>query len=206
MRHLFLRVLLFSLALAGMMGAGVQAEQLLNPGFETGDLSNWATFGDGWRIGGAGDAQSGSWGVVDDIATNDGGEWHGIHQEVAATEGQIFAASVWIKTIVVESSQSWLEVQFKNGNSILSQFQSPHLTTNNWAFEKFSIDNITAPAGTTAVDVRGIVFKPSGSSQEDVDFHVFDNFSLTLVPEPTSMAMTLTAVIGLVAYAWRRRK
>lgn len=38
------------------------------------------------------------------------------------------------------------------------------------------------------------------------NFFVFDNFQVTTVPEPSTIAMTAAALLGLLAYAWRKRR
>jgi hypothetical protein len=40
----------------------------------------------------------------------------------------------------------------------------------------------------------------------DVSSPAFDNFSLTVVPEPGTLAIIATGLLGLLAYAWRKRK
>jgi hypothetical protein len=40
---------------------------------------------------------------------------------------------------------------------------------------------------------------PSGQNAQ------FDNFSLTTTPEPSTIVLLLTGLIGLVVYAWRKR-
>ncbi|MBU4273117.1 MAG: PEP-CTERM sorting domain-containing protein [Planctomycetes bacterium] len=33
-----------------------------------------------------------------------------------------------------------------------------------------------------------------------------DNFKLTVIPEPSTLALLATGLIGLLCYAWRKRK
>jgi len=148
---------------------------LENPGFEAGDLTNWGNFGQGWRTNGGDDAHHGSWGAVNDVLTNQVDEWRGLYQNLAVKAGLNYYAGVDIRTVNLESSESWLEIQWLNDSGgIISQLNTTHVT-NDQAFTRYSLDNITAPANTVTASVRGIVHMLSAPSG-DTDFHIFDDF------------------------------
>lgn len=173
----------------------VATADLIHPGFENGDLSNWATFGQGWRIGGGGDAYSGSYGAVNDVQTSDGDNWRGIFQNVAVTEGGTYTAGVFIRAVNVENSTSWFELQWLDaGNSVIGQEQSSFVTSDQ-AFTFMGVTDVVAPVNAVSASIRGIVFMPSPPAG-DTDYHIFDDFSI--VPEPGTLSMMILGAFGLV--------
>jgi hypothetical protein len=61
-----------------------------------------------------------------------------------------------------------------------------------------------APGGH---DINCIVFAPGVGAAGDIGLQYFDNVTVTIgVPEPSSIALLVSALVGLVAYAWRKRK
>jgi hypothetical protein len=150
--------------------AGVQ-----NPGFETEDFSGWLTFGQGWRISSGGDAFSGSFGVVNDVTTSDVDGFRGLFQNIPVNAGASYNAGVYIRTVNVESSESWFELQWLDVNGgIIDQLQSAHVTTNQ-PFTLMALGEVVAPAGAVTASVRGIVFMPAAPAG-DTDFQIFDDF------------------------------
>jgi len=148
---------------------------LNNPGFETGTLTNWGSFGQGWRTGGGEDAHHGSWGAVNDVLTNHVDEWRGIYQTVAVMAGLNYYTGVDIRAVNVESSESWLEIQWYNSSGgFISQLNTTHVDASQ-SFTLSKLDNIVAPANAVTASVRGIVHMLSAPSG-DTDFHVFDDF------------------------------
>lgn len=156
---------------------------LSNPGFETGDFTGWATFGTGWRIGAGADANSGSWGVVDDVLVTDSDIFRGVFQNMPAVAGNLYTGGAWIRAVSVGTSESYFEMEFHDTNgTILAQHQSTHVTADQ-AFTFMDVSYVAAPIGTVTVSVRGIVFMPGAPT--DSDFHIFDDFELTeVVPPP----------------------
>jgi hypothetical protein len=62
------------------------------------------------------------------------GEWSGIYQDVAASPGQIFAADMWFYNASGDPlpgppavNESFLEVQFRSGGTVLQQYITPFM-------------------------------------------------------------------------------
>jgi len=155
----------------------VLAAKLVNPSFETGTWQGWNVAGANWRISTwKADQRRGMYGVVTDIFTNDAGdEFRLIYQEVKASPGRGYNAKTYIRGVCVESSESFLEVQFldKKG-AVLAQYRSPGVT-NDQDFTLTTITNMIAPPDTEKASIRGVVFVRE-PPRINTDFHVFDNF------------------------------
>lgn len=150
---------------------------VVNPGFETGDLTGWLTFGQGWRTGVGADAYTGEFGLVNDVLTNDADNFRGVFQSVPVIEGERYSAGVYIRAVNIESSESWFELQWlDSGGGIIDQLQSAHVAADQ-PFTLMAMDDAIAPAGAVTASVRGIVFMPT-PPPEDADFHIFDDFFL----------------------------
>ncbi len=198
-------VLIAAVALGVSLGVLPQAcgNLLTNPGLETGDLTGWATFGQGWRVTAWGpDIHSGTNAVVNDVTSSDVDEWRGIFQNVAAQSGMRYDAEVWIRTQGIEDSRSWLEIQFLDvTNGVIQQFQTS-LMTNDQSFTSMSIGSMIAPVGSVTACVRGVVQMVTAPG--DTDYHIFDDFSLIeTIPEPSTVGLLLCGCAGLFL---RRRR
>jgi hypothetical protein len=70
----------------------------------------------------------------------------------------------------------------------------------------FTVSNIVAGSDAAGKHV-GIYFKTAGGGGNDVDFAV-DNVRLTTTytPEPSGLVLVVSALVGLLAYAWRKRR
>ncbi len=198
------RVFTIACLLVPVLAAGpaLRAATLANPGFETGDLSGWSTFGDGWRIGTVGDANSGTYGAVNDIQDDSG--FKGIFQEVDVTPGTFYNAGVFLRAVAMEDNavESWLEVQWlDSGSGVIRQDQStPRVIGEQLTYQRQTLTMMEAPAGAVQASVRGIIEITSLQSSPDIDFVTFDDFEFGRnVPEPTTMAMLGMAAISLVA-------
>jgi hypothetical protein len=168
---------------------------LENWGFETGDLSGWNTFGQGWRIGIDDDAYSHSHGAVNDVLFGDVDSWRGIYQNVRVTPGLTYAAGIYIRAVGVESSSSWLEVQWlDNAGGVISQLTTSAVVADQ-PFTLASLHNIVAPVGAVTASVRGIVHMVSAPAV-DGDFHNFDEGYFL---RPVDVSITLSASTNPVA-------
>jgi hypothetical protein len=165
-------------AAAAVLVLGIRGHaELINPGFEIGDLSGWSTFGQGWRISDGADARAGLHGVVNDVQNSDSDEWRGIYQELPVKAGARYDFSVFIRAVNVEKSASWLEIRWLDASDgIIQQIQSAHVTADQ-PFTYTELTGLVAPINAVKVSVRGIVrmLEPPG---ENTDFHIFDDFSV----------------------------
>lgn len=161
--------------------------------FESGvlDESAWSTFGAGWRLGVGGDAHSGVFGAVNDVLSSQAGEeWRGIYQFLPVTPGQTYAASVYIRTLNVESSESWLEVQWLDADSnFISQVQSDYVTADQ-PFTLVELSPLTPPANAAYANLRGVV-RMFALPVENEDFHIFDDFSFRAVEAPVFVPLDI---------------
>lgn len=194
------------LAAALMAVATVAPANIIsNPGFESGDLTDWNTFGLGWRIATGADALSGTYGLVCDILDSHVGEnWRGVYQNVPITAGTTYSAGAFIRAVSVDVSSSWFELQWLDGDGgVISQLQSAAVVGDQ-AFTYLGVGAVVAPAGAVQASVRGIVNMTTLPTGGDGDFQIFDDFNMTAVPEPGSLA--LLAVGSLVLGLRRRRR
>ena len=133
------------------------ANALENPSFETGTYAPWATFnGAGLRTNTefwAGITVSNIDGTVGSIVEN-GGEFNGVYQDVPASAGQIFTADGWFfepgTFPITEGNWVQLEVQFRNGGTVLQMYISNQINTNDPARPLDTWYNLQATNGVAA--------------------------------------------------------
>ena len=190
---------LLCLAVALMATATVASANIIsNPGFESGDLTDWSTFGLGWRTAAGADALSGTYGLVCDVLDSQTGEnWRGVYQNVSVTAGTTYSAGVFIRAVSVDVSSSWLELQWLDSeNNVISQLQSISVASDQ-AFTYMTVGAAVAPAGAVQASVRGIVNMTTLPAAGNSDFHIFDDFNMTAIPEPGSLALLTIGALGL---------
>lgn len=167
---------------------------LNNWGFETGNFSGWSTFGQGWRTSTGADAFTFTYGAVNDVLTTDVDEWRGVFQNIPVREGLTYAAGVYIRAVGVESSESWLELQWLDGSGgVISQQSTPAITADQ-PFLLSSLHNLIAPAGAVTASVRGIVHMIS-APVDGPDFHIFDEFYFL---KPVDLTISITSSTNIV--------
>ena len=115
-----------------------EAQNLVgNPSFESGSYSPWATF----NVGGlktntefwAGIIVSNFDGTFGSVVAN-GGEYNGAYQDIPAAPGQVFTADGWFfepsTYPLTEGNWVQLEVQIRNGVTVLEMYTSQLIGTN----------------------------------------------------------------------------
>ena len=183
MRHIAaIAILLASAALAS-------AARLQNEGFESSDFTSWQCDGEGWRVSSYGkDSLRGVYGAVNDVWTNGSSEYRVVHQEIKASPGKMYRATVWVRLVCIEGTEAFLEVQFmdKTG-SVLKQLQSPRVNRDQ-EFRLMFLDKMVAPEGTERVSVRGVAHLVT-QPVKNTDYVIFDDFDFRQVtggePLPT---------------------
>lgn len=193
-----------SLLLVGL-SANANAELLTNPSFEDG-FTGYSTFGPGFRFGGGGDANTGAQGLVNDVLITDGAaNLRGVLQSVAATPGDGYTFSAFIRGVSLDNTSAFLELKFLDvGNAQIGNAVQTPMISIDQGFTIATIPEQIAPAGTATVQVAGLVLTDLGGDLGDADFVIFDDFSLTarVVPEPASFALVGVGLMGLTT---RRR-
>ena len=197
-----------SVALTGVAALPAAAVEIVNPSFEApvDGFTGWQIFGPGWRIGGPGDANTGVAGAVNDVTAGGPTGFRGVQQTITTgfAPGESYQLSAYVGLAANETTVSFLQLQYLDaGGAVLAGIDSADQTEDQ-PLTLVSTPFLEVPAGTAAIRVGGIVFYPSDVDPvADTDFHIFDDFALTAVPEPTSVAAGL---LGLGLLATRRRR
>jgi hypothetical protein len=139
----------------------------------------------------------------------------GAFQNFTASAGQTYTLSGWVYTpnvlppagndFAILQLQFWSDTAYSvaNGGAVGVNIGQPAggggvpLPQGVWTFASVTA---TAPAGTQGVSPYALDINASPNA----DFY-FDDLSLTIVPEPSTVAMALTGLLGLVAFAKKRR-
>jgi hypothetical protein len=194
------------------------ANMLVDPGAE-GQVVGVSGVG-GWSLfnGAAFDntqAHSGSWSVG-----MTGGAWSvpGGYQAFPASAGQQFTFSGWGMVLTPlqfapanNPGFPWigLQITYFNGGIDIGTVETGGVGAYATPASKIEVGEpagwtfltvtATAPVGTTSIQVFPINLNANG------DPGWMDDMDLTLVPEPSSIGLALTGLLGLVAFVWKRR-
>jgi len=135
------RVVASLILIAGLISAkpGLAANILGNPGFETGNFTNWTTFGpNNYVLSGASQAHSGTCYYKVYGAFNGAYNYTGIYQDNFTAPGAIYSADGWGYSLSSDAmngqDQAWIEVSFRDSSyNALALYRSPVVTSNNIA-------------------------------------------------------------------------
>lgn len=188
MKRLFRAKLLIAATTLGM--AAPACAQVVNGGFETGDLTGWTQFGNpggtSVMVCGGGCAQSGAFGVNFGAVGVPGG----IEQSLATISGQPYSISFWL--LNNGGTPSSFTASF--GSTTLLSLTNPAA----FGYTLYSFDAIASSSSTQL----------QFSAQNDPAYFAFDNVSVvsdtTAVPEPSAWAMMLLG-FGAIGVSVRRR-
>lgn len=100
------------------------------------------------------------------------------------------------------TSYATTDNNYTKGQDAKSMTLSPTSLWHQMTIDKgFELSMATTSVNLPTGDLIGAGLCVSGST-----FFVFDNFQVGQVPEPATMTVLGTAALGLLAYAWRKRK
>ncbi len=191
-------------AMAAAMNTNANPNLLSDPGFESGTpvpsaIGGWATVVD--AAFSQNYAHSGAWSMENYYVS---GGFHGVSvQEAAVTPGAGYALGGWAFTpnTLSSSGMGMLILFFTDANgALIGQYlPSPALNSASPAdtWTQLSVDG-TAPANAAAVYAETTLWNPGPG-----DAVYFDDLSLTVVPEPSVLAL-MSAGLGLGLLGRRR--
>lgn len=178
-RFAFVAALLLGLAASPKTKAGL----IVNPGFETGSFSGWATTGPYLRVEGGG--HSGSFDAYCGAGTSDNGTIGDLLSQTFTTvPGQNYNISIWVNG---SSSGQFGEIYIQWDNSKVLDLSDPD-------FSGWTELQVTATATSSSSSVG------FGSRNQPAAYS-FDDANVSVVPEPSAMIWVGLLFAGLLLRA-----
>jgi hypothetical protein len=187
-----------------LMAAVASANLLTNPGFEADNsLTGWNQTD--WYVGTGADAHSGSNGAAYWVpADRLSGEYYVAAQSVSVTSGLTYNASMWLRTVSFNASESFMEVVFQDGAGSWIGQTNTIPVTGVTAYNQYLLNGLVAPAGAVTAMVRAVVHTTGATT--DNAWHTFDDFNFdAVIPEPGTLTLCLTG-IGFGSILMHRRR
>ncbi|HEY8240533.1 MAG TPA: hypothetical protein VIH35_03760 [Kiritimatiellia bacterium] len=165
--------------------ATAQAGELVEPGFENGELGKWAVIGQDWRVTPeTNETHAGHFAAVNDVLTENIDIYRVIYQEFKVKPGTRCEGGVWIRATDVESSESYFEIQFWDRYGVtIKQYQSNYVKGDQ-DYAYVDIPSAVAPPESVMVSVR-LVVHMAEPPKKNADHHFFDDIVFTMTaPSP----------------------
>ncbi|MBU4273257.1 MAG: PEP-CTERM sorting domain-containing protein [Planctomycetes bacterium] len=214
------------LAIVGLAASIASASTIypLNPGFETPDTTGaveGTAANSSWTSLYSGDA-SGDYNrkfYIMDAAwasgAYSGGSWSGWvgdqvaqmlnHASINQDVGGFLAGPATVSLLAIKTSGNAANpLTVKLDDTVLT-FSGLNTVTPpaGYAFALYTSDPITMTAGTHRLSITGLVKATFGEADTST---TIDAVSITTIPEPSALALLVTGLVGLLCYAWRKRK
>lgn len=177
---------------------------LTNPGFESGTLSGWSTYGDGFntlrQAIHAGPVRSGDVSFKVFGRFNGAENYSGVYQDLPSLPGEVYRAEAWALTPLFDriagGNTAWVEVTFRDvASAVLAIYRTRTLDSgappgawlrlpvavrvNPTTFEELgTVTNLIAPANTSFLRYQ-VVFRQPATAAGSVSF---DDLQLILNP------------------------
>lgn len=144
-----------------------------------------------------------------------------LYQDVPGIAGKTYSLEGWAGAeanysglIPATVTRSQFAIDFDNDNnrangvisSVIVDLAAAGLGTPNgqpFNYKKYTVSGV-APAGTTVVRARASMIDAYGNPAGGGQAFVIDDFTLALIPEPTTLTISLISVLGLLGFARRR--
>ena len=200
----FLLVMLV-LALTFTTAGSAQANLLTNPGFETGNFNGWSA---DWNLGNqavsALNPQAGSWEARNFF---DGGMYQQINGIVGGGQYRLTGYTNVSAGGSLANWGSYIGLKFYNASDqelVNYQVDTQNLPRN--VYNLADTGSVLAPAGATYAKVRFGTWQTNSTPAIPTDFDTFDlEGSQQAVPEPMSMLLLGTGLVGLVGLTKKKK-
>lgn len=203
------------LSLAILLIPGVaNANLLVNADFETGSLYPWGQLGYHTAAVNTAAKYSGTYGAQVDIVTGSGtGDgWGGRYENKSATPGNIYSFSAMVNTLNLSHANASLQISFFDVTNPspsvepIAVYDTTPITGQGWT--QLSLTSNPAPGGTQAVRFVLASYgdqNPTEPTWSGSGYVYFDDADANLIPEPASLLLLGTGLVGLVGLARRKK-
>jgi hypothetical protein len=198
------------------LGAATANAQLIDGGFETTGLPNWSTFNSAIQLATSGMASANKTdpdggGFVLKVYGPFNSNWDGAgaQQAIAASPGQSLTLTGYGMNpsgdAMGTGSFGLIQIQFQDSShaSLGSAFSSANLAsgapTDVWTLMTATG---VAPAGTAFANIVALHLSSPSNAGGSI---YFDDLQVSVVPEPSSIALALVGLLGFVTVLRRRR-